>query len=333
LDLATQVWSDTGVDMPVPVSNYSIARLTDANGVGLSIFGGRDDAGACTTTVQVYYPDTNSTATFATDPWAGQVNGAIVFPGAVEVVGNKAYAWGGYCGGTTAPYVGSDTYIFDPMAAAGSRWTAGPALPIGVAYSASAVLDGMVYSIGGDTFDGASLFALPDVFALDPANLGGGWVAKANIPTPSSGTPGCGETRAFGFDTASGWSLAGQIVLAGCGQWPDPYPDSFLYTAASNSWTTFANTNVARRNDAGAFIIDSGGLTGRMWIGGGYIPGGTNLGTNTTETYDVTRQPPTAVTLEEFSGAPTSNMLLLVGLGAVLVVLLGVALRGVTLRP
>ncbi len=331
LDLATQVWSDTGVDMPVPVSNYSIAKLTDANGVGLYVFGGRDSAGACTTTVQVYYPDTNTTATLATDLWAGQVNGAIVFPGAVEVVGNKAYAWGGFCGGTTAPFVGSDTYIFDPAAAAGSRWTAGPALPIGTAYSASAVLDGLVYSIGGDTFDGASLIALPDVYALDPANLGAGWVAKASVPAPSTAVPGCGETRAFGFDTTSGWSLAGQIVLAGCGQWPDPYPDSFLYTAASNSWTTFANTNVARRNGAGAFIIDPSGLTGRMWIGGGYIPGGTNLGTDSTETYDVTRQPPTAVTLEEFSTGPSGNLALVLGLGAALIVLLGVALRGI--RP
>ncbi|QLQ04993.1 MAG: hypothetical protein HZY76_02040 [Anaerolineae bacterium] len=65
-----------------------------------------------------------------------------------------------------------------------------------------------------------------------------------------------------------------------------------------------------------------------MWVGGGYIPGGTNLGTNLTETYEVTRQLPTAVTLEDFSSAPSNNMLLLVGLGVALIVLLGAALRG-----
>ncbi len=336
LDLATQVWSDTGVDMPVPVSNYTIAKLTDAAGVGLYLFGGRDSAGACTTTVQAYYPDTNTTAQFAADPWTGQVNGEIVFPGAVEVVGNKAYAWGGFCGTTTDPYVSSDTLIFDPMAAAGSRWTAGPNLPSGGAYQSSANLDGKVYSIGGDTFDGSSLNPYDNVLMLDPANLGAGWQSKASLPVPSSGVPGCDQSRAFGFDTASGWSLAGQIVLAGCGQWPeDPtaLPDSFLYTAATNSWTTFASLNQARRNHAGAFIADSNGLTGRMWVGGGYIPGGTNLGTNLTETYEVTRQLPTAVTLEDFSSAPSNNMLLLVGLGVALIVLLGAALRGVTLRP
>ena len=41
-DAALNTWSDTGVDMPVPVSNYTIAKLTDSTGVGLYIFGGRD---------------------------------------------------------------------------------------------------------------------------------------------------------------------------------------------------------------------------------------------------------------------------------------------------
>ena len=41
-DAALNTWSDTGVDMPVPVSNYTIAKLTDGTGIGLYIFGGRD---------------------------------------------------------------------------------------------------------------------------------------------------------------------------------------------------------------------------------------------------------------------------------------------------
>ena len=229
------------MDMPVPVSNYTIAKLTDGTGVGLYIFGGRDSAGACTTTVQVYYPDTNTTAVLAADPFAGTVNGATVFPGGVVAVGNKGYAWGGFCGGTTSPYTGSQTWIFDPAAAAGSRWTAGPNLPAPGAYQNGAVLDGKIYSIGGDSFDGAALTAYADVLMLDPANLGAGWQAKAPIPTPSSGVPGCDESRAFGFDTASGWSLAGKIVLAGCGQWdqtPTALPDSFLYDGATNTWAS-----------------------------------------------------------------------------------------------
>ena len=319
-DAVLNTWSDTGVDLPVPVSNYTIAKLTDGTGVGLYIFGGRDSAGACTTTVQVYYPDTNTTAVLAADPFAGTVNGATVFPGGVVAVGNKGYAWGGFCGTTTAPYTGSQTWVFDPAAAAGSRWTAGPNLPTPGAYQNGAILDGKIYSIGGDSYDGAALTAYADVLMLDPANLGAGWQTKASIPTPSSGTPGCDESRAFGFDTASSWSLAGKIVLAGCGQWdqiPTTLPDSFLYDGAGNTWASFAPLNAARRNHAGAFIVDSA-TTGRMWVGGGYVPTGTNLGTATTETYQVGTTP-TAVALTDFSaGASASARLPWLALGAAL---------------
>src|SRR5437870_5724881 len=42
LDVATSTYVDTTLDMPVPVSNYGIAALTDSHGLGLWIFGGRD---------------------------------------------------------------------------------------------------------------------------------------------------------------------------------------------------------------------------------------------------------------------------------------------------
>jgi hypothetical protein len=311
-DVAANTWSDTGVDMPVPVSNYTIAKLSDANGVGLYLFGGRDGAGNCITEVQVYYPASNTTAVVATDPWSGNVGGVTTFPGTVEVVDNKAYAWGGFCGTTPAPYTSNQTFIFDPMAAAGSRWTAGPNLPSPGAYQTGAVLDGKVYSLGGDTFDGSSLFPYADVLMLDPADLGAGWQAKAPIPIPSSGVPGCDETRAFGFDTGSPYTnVAGKIVLAGCGQWPeDPtvLPDSFIYTGATDTWATFEALNQARRNHAGAFIVDSE-TCGRMWVGGGYIPGGTNVGTNTAETYQVCGSG-TAVALTAFDAGGASNIAL-----------------------
>ncbi len=324
-DPVADSWTDSGVDMPTPVSNYHIAKLTDSTGVGLYLFGGRDSAGLCTDVVQAYYPATNTTATFPTDPWTGEVNpGERVFPGAVEVTGNKAYAWGGFCGGTTAPYMSKQTWIFDPAAAAGTRWTAGPGLPGNGGYQTSAALDGKVFSIGGDTFDGTALFPYADVLLLDPTNLGAGWQIKAALPTPSSGTPGCDESRAFGFDTSSAWALAGKIVLAGCGQWnldPTALPDSFLYDGATDSWTTFAALVQARRNHAGAFIVAPDGLSGRMWVGGGYIPGAANTGTDTTETYMVSYSAPTAVQVDRFE-ARDPAISLLTALGALLVVFL-----------
>jgi hypothetical protein len=79
------------MDMPVPVSNYQIAALTDSTGLGFYVIGGRDDPGNIVTTglgfyviggrddpgnivttVQVYYPATNTTAVIGTDPWPGK---------------------------------------------------------------------------------------------------------------------------------------------------------------------------------------------------------------------------------------------------------------------
>ena len=62
-----------------------------------------------------------------------------------------------------------------------------------------------------------------------------------------------------------------------------------------------------------------------MWVGGGYVPDGTNVGTATTETYQVGTVP-TAVSLTGFSANASANArlpwlalggtLLIVGAGA-----------------
>src|SRR5712691_7741420 len=69
-DVATKVYVDTGVAMPTAISNYQIAALKDATGtLGFYTFGGRDSLGNIITTVQAYFPATNTTATYAADPW------------------------------------------------------------------------------------------------------------------------------------------------------------------------------------------------------------------------------------------------------------------------
>ncbi|HYV01754.1 MAG TPA: hypothetical protein VEM93_05385, partial [Actinomycetota bacterium] len=45
LNVATQTYADTGIDMPVPISNYGIAALDTPAGLGLFIFGGRTATG------------------------------------------------------------------------------------------------------------------------------------------------------------------------------------------------------------------------------------------------------------------------------------------------
>jgi hypothetical protein len=92
-DVAAKTYTDTGVAMPVPISNYQIAALTDPNGLGLYVFGGRDSNGNIVNTTQVYYPATNTTAVLDTDPWPGTTPlGCISLPAeGVATVGDNAY--------------------------------------------------------------------------------------------------------------------------------------------------------------------------------------------------------------------------------------------------
>jgi hypothetical protein len=159
----TGVYSDTGVDMPVPISNYQIANVTNSSGDEvLMLFGGRPAAGGVTNAVQGYIPSSNSTVDYTgTDPYP-----VATSPGGSVVVDNIVYSFGGF----DAVVVIDDTYIFDINAPAGSRFTAGPPLNLARSYIAATAVDGYVYAIGGDTWDGTALFAEEIAERLDTSN-------------------------------------------------------------------------------------------------------------------------------------------------------------------
>src|SRR5207237_7594028 len=100
--------------------------------------------------VRVYNPVADSLSTLTTDPWPAT---PARVPGGYAVVSNKLYIFGGFSAlGSGAVF--TDTWRFDPMAAAGSRWTqlASANLNLGRAYIGAAALDGKIYAIGGDTW-------------------------------------------------------------------------------------------------------------------------------------------------------------------------------------
>lgn len=291
-DPVTRVYTDTGVDMPVPVSNYHIARVVDGSGDEvLLLFGGRPAAGGVTNVVQGYYPASNTVVNFSpTDTYP--VNTA---PGGLEVANNLVYIFGGFDG---TAIIGS-TYIFDITAPAGSRFTAGPALNQARSYMATAVVDDVIYAIGGTDWDGSSLIALSIVEKLDTTNPTA-WDDAGAADMPLA----CDENRAFGFDTGSTYDLAGTIVVAGCGQWPNELAESLLYDIASDTWDlTFPDLNEARRNHAGAFVPDGSGTNGLpgIWIWGGRQASDATV-LNIVEYY-------TVVPLSEFTLSPREQLL------------------------
>lgn len=310
--------------MPQPISNYTIALLQDNTGWGMYLFGGRLGDGTQTTAVQVYYPATNTTSVIATDPYPGTCDSTPVGPGGVEVVGNKAYVFGGFNG----TCMSAQTWVYDPMAADGARWTAGPALSTARSYIITAKVDGKIYAAGGDEWDGAALLVQPYLQRLDPANLGAGWVSLADMPVASSGIPGCDESRGFGFNTTSAVHLKGMILVAGCGQWGAELPDGFVYDVATNTWTAAYPLNQARRNHAGALVTiqASPHPEARAYVFGGRQGSDSNI-LQITEYKDLASSP-TSVNLSQFSSGSQSTdwTPVIAGLGA-LALLGGLGLR------
>jgi hypothetical protein len=254
--------------MPVPISNYQIAALQDPHGLGLYVFGGRDANGAIITTVQVFYPDTNQTRVINSDPWPGTTPSACVSLPAmgVAVVQNKAIVLGGASFSTSIPACVDDnskqTWIFDPMAAAGAKWTQGADLTLARGYITPAVLGGKVYAIGGDVNVAGTLNA-QSIVEVSKA-FGPAWSDVAATDLPEA----CDESQTFSF--ASG-PLAGDLVLAGCGQWPNGNGDSYIYDTVAKTWTLTGLLKQPVRNQAGVQLPG-----GTMYILGGYdcpIPG------------------------------------------------------------
>ena len=122
----------------------------------------------------------------------------------------------------------------------------------------------------------------------------------------------CDESRAFGFDTNSGYDVAGKIITASCGQWPNATAESMSYDVATNTWDqTFPDVINIRRNHAAAFLpaIDAplkpnGGVTGTpgMWVWGGYDSTGAAV-LATPEYYLVTIVTPACLYSNDFNSA------------------------------
>ncbi len=263
-DVAARTYVDTGVDMPVPVSNYGIAALSDTQGVGLYIFGGRDANATIRTTVQVYHPSSNTAAVISSDPWPGTTpSGCVSLPamGATAIKG-KAIVMGGVAfvaNGCVADENSSQTWVYNPTAPGGTRWTQGPDLNLARGYVTPAVLNGLVYAIGGDINTAGSLTAQPIVEAWHPGGAAWNDASIADLPEA------CDESQAFGVTKGP---LAGNIVLAGCGQWPNALPDVWQYSATANTWSNAGVIHDNRRNQAGSFVPVNG-LPG-LYILGGY---------------------------------------------------------------
>ena len=279
----TPYYVDTGLDLITPIANYTMNLLEDETGWGFYVFCGRKDDGTQSYSVQIYYPDLNISVELG--PADNYPGSGTCTSGLNAVYNNKVYIAGGFDPAVT-PYNWGETWVFDPMAPYGSRWTQLTSANLAVprAYMTSAVVDGKIYAIGGNYYDGASLNNVATVEVLDLSAPTPVWDDASVADLPES----CSEGQAYSFDSTSRFrnidetSFAGKIV-ATCGYWPDENDRVYVYWEDENSWRSFPSLMQPRRDIAAELLYPGPGHTtyGVMGIWGGRSLDDTNILTST----------------------------------------------------
>jgi non-specific serine/threonine protein kinase len=233
-DPGAGTWDNTNAVMPTPGSNLCAAVI----GTDIYIPGGYTGT-VYLTTLQVYHSASNVWETIASDPLPVGLSGV-----ACTAHGGKIYVFGGSAAGT---YVDT-TYIYDPAAAGGSRWTTGAAAPATGAY-------GDAISAGGYLFYAGMRNATADltsVFRYDPA--ANSWTTMPSLTTARG--------------AARMWTYEGKLAVGG-GGW-STYLTSVeeydLSTGTGGTWTA-GNPLVAGSR---TFAAAQDNVAGVLYKGAGY---------------------------------------------------------------
>ncbi len=256
-----QTWAGKFSAFPDNQTSDLVGGVLNVSGTDYIVLVGGAASGATTATsaVLAYDPILDAGATLTTDPWPGNISGAVL-PGGAAVHANKLYVFGGYDIGTGMV---NKIWSFDPMAAAGSRWTQMAAtLPTPLGYIPTATSGGFIYLLGGSEYVAGNLTDSTHAYRFDPQ--GGSIVAVASLPRPT------GETRAVAQRDGKIWVLGGGRTP------PSPSNEVDVYDPATNSWSLGPSMIASRRN----FAADVNPSTGEVFAVGGYAP---TTASNTTE--------------------------------------------------
>ncbi|HST06428.1 MAG TPA: kelch repeat-containing protein, partial [Chloroflexia bacterium] len=224
--------------------NMAVATLSDGTNTRIYMIGGSDTNSLASNRVRVYDPVADSLTLLTSDVWPAS---PARIPGGYAVYNNKLYIFGGY-DPTYNNVVYSDTWVFDPTAGSGAKWThiASANLSVARSFIAGAELDGYIYAIGGDVISGViSTTVVPQtvVERMHPADANPTWQAMASLPTAR------GDMGVWAYDSGTGNEISGHIVVGG-GKFPIPDSTSYIYDPGTNSWSNFAPLMRNRRNVA-----------------------------------------------------------------------------------
>jgi hypothetical protein len=256
----TNTWTTVSATFPDNfMNNMACGVLTAGSTTQIYCVGGNFATGTTATPrMFTYNPVTNTIATLPTDNWPGDpdTTGNEVLPGGFVVVANKLYIVAGFQVDNTNGTEGMthQTWVFDPNASAGSRWTQLADYPVDRGYIPTTAIGTNIYTGGGSSsVVGSGLLAdTNDSFKYD--TIAGTWTAIASIPRATA------ETRAL--------NVYGLMWVMGGGRTaPNPSNEVDIYNPYCNTWTTGTPFVNARRN----FPTDTDGVS-RVWLAGGYEP-------------------------------------------------------------
>ncbi len=260
-DPVADTWSESNATFTDNQNNNMVGGVLAFGGQQLIVTVGGSAAGGTTASsnVQTYDPVADSLQLLSNDPWPGNTDGAIL-PGGAVVYENKLFVFGGFDIG-----VGMTDAIwqFDPAAAEGSRWTQMTAtLPVARGYIPAAVSGGLVYLMGGSTWDdvNATILDSAESSVYDPDT---DTITAVTTPIPRA----TAETRAITEPDGTVW------VLGGGRDAPNPSNEVDVYDPLTDTWTLGPAFSAARRN----FASDVDPATGNIWAVGGYDTDGVTL--------------------------------------------------------
>ena len=260
-DPVADTWSESNATFTDNQNNNMVGGVLDFGGQQLIVTVGGSAAGGTTASsnVQTYDPVADSLQLLSNDPWPGNTDGAIL-PGGAVVYENKLFVFGGFDIG-----VGMTDAIwqFDPAAAEGSRWTQMTAtLPVARGYIPAAVSGGLVYLMGGSTWDdvNATILDSAESSVYDPDT---DTITAVTTPIPRA----TAETRVITEPDGTVW------VLGGGRDAPNPSNEVDVYDPLTDTWTLGPAFSAARRN----FASDVDPATGNIWAVSGYDTDGVTL--------------------------------------------------------
>ncbi|MCD4653426.1 hypothetical protein K8T06_05785, partial [bacterium] len=229
IDTATHLSSDTGADLSGGRYYHRTACLDDHGREKIFFFGGIGETGTIKTKVEVFDPVTGIVTELTLDPLPEEIDG---IPGNATVAGNKFYLIG--MARMSAPFQDGRTWVFDPMAPDGSKWSLfDDILDEPRFFAATAVLDGKIYLMGGiSQITATEIRAFQKVSVLDTNIASPVWDDNAVEPLPRAIFFNAGIAVPHGANV----DHAGKILVCG-GMGAAQENIAELYDPVTNTWT------------------------------------------------------------------------------------------------